>query len=160
MWSPCTYTLITAIKNNFLSTFPGITKQLVLKFLQKSETTSKGHIRKSFKGKQSTRPKEPTETPSQNPACTHSVFFQATDLSVKFYTDQTGQFPVTSSRSFRYIMVAYDHDSNTIHAEPMKNLSGPDLLKVYTKIHNLLSNAGLYQKCTIWTTSAPSSCKN
>ena len=32
-------------------------------------------------------------------------------------------------------MVAYDHDSNTIHAEPMKNLSGPELLESYTTIH-------------------------
>ena len=44
------------------------------------------------------------------------VFFQATDLSGKIYTDQTGRLPVTSSRGFKYIMVAYDHDSNTINA--------------------------------------------
>ena len=72
-----------------------------------------------------------------------TVFFQATDLSGKMYTDQTGRFPVTSSRGFKYIMVAYDHDSNTIHAEPMKNYSGPGLLKGYTTIRNLLSERGL-----------------
>ena len=43
-------------------------------------------------------------------------------------------------------MVAYDHDSNTIHAEPMKNISGPELLKGYTTIHNLLSERGLAPK--------------
>ena len=43
-------------------------------------------------------------------------------------------------------MVAYDHDSNTIHAEPMKNCSGPELLKGYMTIHNLLSERGLVPK--------------
>ena len=58
-WSPCKSVLITGIKNNFLSTWPGLTKQLVQKFLPKSEATAKCHIRLSFKGKQSTRHKEP-----------------------------------------------------------------------------------------------------
>ena len=74
LWSPCTSTLISAIKNNFLSTWPGLTEQLVQKSLQKSEATEKGHIRHSSKGKQSTHPKEPNETPSKNPTRTHSVF--------------------------------------------------------------------------------------
>ena len=43
-------------------------------------------------------------------------------------------------------MVAYEHNSNTTHAKPMKNRSGPDLLKGYTTIHNLLSNRGLAPK--------------
>ena len=43
-------------------------------------------------------------------------------------------------------MVAYDHDSNTIHAKPMKNCSGSELLKGYTTIHNLLSERGLAPK--------------
>ena len=146
MWSPCTSTLIYAIKNNFLSTWPGLTKQLVQKFLQESEATVKGHIQKSYKGKQSTHPKEPNETPSKNPTRTHSVFLQATNFSGKFYTDQTGRFPVTSSRCFKYIMITYEHDSNKIHAEPMKNCSVPELLKIYTAIHNPLSEPGLAPK--------------
>ena len=119
-WSPCKSAMITEIKINFLSTWPELTEQLVQRFFPKSEATSKGHIRKYLKGKQSTRPKEPSETPSQNRTRTHSVFLQATDLAGKNYTDQTGRFPVTSSRGFKYIMVAYDYDSNTIHAKPMK----------------------------------------
>ena len=43
-------------------------------------------------------------------------------------------------------MVAYGHNYNTIHAEPMKNCSGPELLKGYTTIHNLLSQRGLALK--------------
>ena len=43
-------------------------------------------------------------------------------------------------------MGAYYHDSNTIHARPMKNCSGPELLKGYTTIHNLLSERRLPPK--------------
>ena len=64
-WIPCTSTMKTAIKNNFISTWPGLTKELVLKFLPKFEATAKGHIRKSFKGKQSTQPREPSGKPSK-----------------------------------------------------------------------------------------------
>ena len=54
--SPCTSTSINAIKNNYLSTWPGITEKPVLKFLPKSEATAKEHIWKPFKGKQLTHP--------------------------------------------------------------------------------------------------------
>ena len=89
-WSSCTSTMLTAIKNNFLSTCPGLTEELVLKLLPKTEATAKGHISQSLKGKQSTRPREPSGTPIQNPTRTHSVYLQATDLSGNIYTDQTG----------------------------------------------------------------------
>ena len=96
----------TAIKKKFLSTWPGLTEQLVQKYLPKPEATAKGHIRKYFKGKQSTQPREPSGTPSKNPTRTHIFYLQATDLAGKIYTDQTGQLPVTSSRGYKYIMVA------------------------------------------------------
>ena len=76
LWSPCTSTLISAIKKNFLSTWPGLAEQIVQTFLQKYEATAKGNIRKSYKGKQSTHPKKPNETPSKNPTRTHSFFYK------------------------------------------------------------------------------------
>ena len=90
LWSPCTSTLLSAIKNNFLATWPGLTEQFVQKFPQKSEATAKGHIRQYSKGKQSTQPKTHNETTSKNPTRTHSVFLQAIHFSGKFYTNQTG----------------------------------------------------------------------
>ena len=52
LWSLCTSTLISAIKKNFLSTWPGLTDQLVQKFLQKYEATAKGNIQQSYNRKQ------------------------------------------------------------------------------------------------------------
>ena len=76
--SPCTSTMTTAIKSNFFSTWPGLTKQLVQKYLPKSEATAKWHIWKSSKGKQSTQPRQPSETHSNNPNRTHIIYLQAT----------------------------------------------------------------------------------
>ena len=42
-------------------------------------------------------------------------------LENKIYTDQTGIFPVTSSKGNKYIIVAFEADSNNIVAEPMKS---------------------------------------
>ena len=39
----------------------------------------------------------------------------------KIYTDQTGRFPVISSRGNKYIMVDFEVNFNNIMAEPMKS---------------------------------------
>ena len=57
--------------------------------------------------------------------------------------EQTVRFPVTSSKGNKYILVAYNYDSNTIHAEPLKTRSGLDLITAYQKLHSLLTNRGL-----------------
>ena len=66
----------------------------------------------------------PQTTQSEN---TNLVFFKTVDIYRKKYTDQTGRFPVTSSKGNKYILVAYHYNSNTIHAEPLKIISGLDL---------------------------------
>ena len=66
----------------------------------------------------------PQSNQSEN---TNLVFFKIVDLSGKYYTDQTGRFPFTSSKGNKYILAAYHYDSNTIHAEPLKKRSGLNL---------------------------------
>ena len=51
---------------------------------------------------------------------TNQTFPKVTECSNKIYTDQTGRFPVTSSRGYKYIMIAYEYDSNNILAETLK----------------------------------------
>ena len=65
------------------------------------------------------------------------------DLTGKIYTDQTGWFPIPSSKYNKYILVAYHYDSNTIYAESLKTRTGLELKSVYHKIHTLLTNRGL-----------------
>ena len=72
----------------------------------------------------------PPATQSEN---TNLVFFKTVDLSGKMYTDQIGRFPVTSSRGNKYILVAYNFDSNTTHTKLLKTRSGLDLTTEYQK---------------------------
>ena len=62
---------------------------------------------------------------------------------------------ITNHRGYNYIMVAYNHDSNTIHAEPMKNRSGQEIIKGYTTTHNLLSERGIAPKMNYLDNECP-----
>ena len=111
-----------------------------------------GHLQQPRKGLRSTQEKVmhsdpdpehdqfPQDTQSEN---TNLVFFKTVNLSGKIYTYQTGRFPVTSSKGNKYILVAYHYDSNKIHTEPLKTISGLEITAAYQKIHSLLTNRGL-----------------
>jgi hypothetical protein len=57
--------------------------------------------------------------------------YTATIDAGQIYTDQTGQFPVVSSKSNKYIMILYDYDSNAILAKPIKERTAPELLRAF-----------------------------
>ena len=82
------------------------------------------------------------------------------DLPGKKYTDQTGRLPVTSSKGNKYILVAYHYESNTIHAEPLKKISGLYLKTDYQKLHRLLTNRGLKPHLNIPENECPNVFKN
>jgi hypothetical protein len=46
---------------------------------------------------------------------------QPIPVTGKIFTDQTGRFPITSSRGNKYVMICYDYDPNNIIAEPLKS---------------------------------------
>ena len=48
------------------------------------------------------------------------AFLKYIKVTGKISTDQTGCFPITSSRGSKYLMVLYDHGSNAIIAEPLE----------------------------------------
>ena len=73
---------------------------------------------------------------------TDDVYLKVADLACKIYTDQTDQFPVTSNRGNKYILVAYHYDCNTIHAEPLKTQKCSELCDKYRTIHRLLTERG------------------
>ena len=65
------------------------------------------------------------------------------ECSSKIFTDQTGRFPITSSRGYKYIMIAYDYDSNTILAEPIKPRKRLQIKDAYQKMRKLLCSREL-----------------
>ena len=61
-------------------------------------------------------------------------------------TDQTGKFPITSSRGSKYIMVMCEIDGNAILTATMKNRTEGEMIKAYLSLIQRLKNAGIKPK--------------
>jgi hypothetical protein len=75
----------------------------------------------------------------------NDIFIKIYELAETIHTDQTGAFPVTSQRGYRYIMVGIHIDANYIFCETMKNRTEGEMIKAYQKMVDwmLLSGLGL-----------------
>jgi hypothetical protein len=58
------------------------------------------------------------------------------------YGNLTGRFPHTSSHGSQYLLVIYDHDSNAILVEPLKNKMAAEIKQGWFKIHARLATHG------------------
>jgi hypothetical protein len=153
-FSPIPSTFLRAIQRGHFKSWPGLTPSLITKHLSKSLATSKGHLRMQQKNIRSTKPLTadlPIATsldfsPSQdlhNPR-THIVFptiINTTNLQ-KSYSDQTGKFPIQSSRGHNYVMILYDYDSNAILSIPLKTRQASELTQAWTTLHTKLQHNG------------------
>jgi hypothetical protein len=147
-FSPSKSTWIEAIRRGHFQSWPGLSVKAVHRHLKETEATAKGHMDQTRKNIRSTRRplKQPTNsTPQQeqpnDDETTHLVFATIEETG-KIYTDQTGRFPVTSSRGTKYVMVLYDYDSNAVLTEPLKNRTGQELFRAYTTLHQYLCQRG------------------
>jgi len=77
------------------------------------------------------------------------------DATEMVHTDQTGRFPVTSSRGHRYIMVLIEIDSNYIAMEPMKSRETAEMIRAYKAIMDNLKRNGITPKKQILDNEAP-----
>ena len=75
-------------------------------------------------------------------ARTHAVYIRQIEATGLLCTDQTGAFPVASTKSNCYIMVAHHYDTNAILVRPMPSRSQHHLKRSFTSIYDTLSNAG------------------
>jgi selenocysteine lyase/cysteine desulfurase len=55
------------------------------------------------------------------------------------YHDLTGRLPHRSSRGNEYLIVVYDHDSNSILVIALKNKTGAEIERGWTCIHERLA---------------------
>lgn len=69
-------------------------------------------------------------------------FATITESAGLVHSNQTGKFPVTSSRGFKYVMVVYDYDTNAILTAAMKNRKAETIVDAYKSIYTRLVNAG------------------
>ena len=155
-FSPVVSTWSAAITSGIFTTWPGLTSSLVRKHLLKSLATAKGRLRQDRKNVRCTRITSPTTPISYPPVMTNLLlplqepgfrtqmaYLQTVKFTGKVSTDQTGRFPVTSSRGSKYLMVLYDHDSNVILAEPLISSSERKLVRATRVLHSYLSAHGL-----------------
>jgi hypothetical protein len=86
---------------------------------------------------------------------THLLFAAIIDAG-KIYTNQTGRFPVTSSKKHTYVLIIYDFDTSAILTEPLKNRTASEILRAYSTLVIYLRNRG-FQPCIHWLDNEASS---
>ena len=74
------------------------------------------------------------------------MVFNATKKSM--FSDQTGNFPITSARGNKYIMVTVELDGNYIDREPLQSRSAKSLTKAYQAIFQHWKATGVI--CLNW----------
>ena len=134
--SPPKSTLLKAIRNKQLDSFPGLTYELISKHLPPSTATDKGHLIRTRQGVRSTRTNRVhindarLQVDDMNPpqhACgvtedTMSCFAVLADaIGGTIYSNLMGRFPVQSFSGMQYIFVAYIYRINAIILRPMQN---------------------------------------
>jgi hypothetical protein len=126
-----------------------LTEQAVEKNLTKSTSTTKGHLNQQRQNARTTKIKDVKVTVIE-PDLDHGIktqfVYAATIDTDQIYTDQTGRFPVVSSKGNTYIMILYDYDSNAILAQPIKDRTSPELLKAFQVMEQELVARGLKPK--------------
>jgi hypothetical protein len=109
-------------------------------------------MKKQRQGVQSTRVQDKTETTLPALPKMKHVYIKIHNATETMHSDQTGRFPMTSSRGNKYIMVLVEVDGNYIDAEPMKNKSEGAMIKAYIALWMRLTASGTVKRqCTFLT---------
>jgi hypothetical protein len=100
-FSPVKSTWITAIKNGHFTSWPRLTEHTGEKHLSTSTSTTKGHLNQQRQNARTTKVKAPkviTTEPDLDQGIKTQLVYAATIDAGQIYTDQTGIFPVVSSK--------------------------------------------------------------
>ena len=132
-------TWIKAIKNGHYITWPGVTAEVVSKHFPESMETQKGHMKKQRQNVRSTKKKVVAEKITEYEELTrstskHNILVKIINADETVYTDQTGRFPVQSSRGNTSLMVYFDVDANYIDAEPLQSHHDNQMIPAYKKL--------------------------
>ena len=144
-FSPSPSTFLDAIQRNFFATWPGLTPDIVRRYLTPSDATVKGHLDQQRQCKRKHPSPEEQPIPSSG---THSHTIYAAILDPlaptgRTYSDLTGRFPVQSNRGANYILVVHDYDSNAILVRPLCNRTATEIKRVFQSVVHYLNAWGL-----------------
>ena len=154
LFCPPKRTLLKAIKNNQLTTWPGLTAEAVEKYLpDHTPATDKGHMRRQRKGMRSTKSKEaldiiehnrdmnpPVEKEKLNQLFCYVGMVDKKDGTI--YVDNTGNFPITSIDGMKAIFILYDWTTNAILATPIKTATDEEMIRAFKKNITYLTQRG------------------
>jgi hypothetical protein len=149
MLQPCQINMDQGNKNGNFSSWPGVNEHAVEKHLSKSTSTAKGHLNQQRQNSRTTKIKAAQildPEPDRDHGIKTQFVYAATIDAGQIYTDQTGRFPVVSSKGNEYIMILYDYDSNAILAQPIKDRTAPELLKAFQVMEQEMVARGLTPK--------------
>jgi hypothetical protein len=100
-FSPVKSTWIEAIKNGNFSSWPGLNEHSVEKYMYKSTSTAKGRLNQQRQNARTTKIKD-AQLLESDADLDHGIktqyVYAATIDAGQIYTDQTGRFPVVSSK--------------------------------------------------------------
>jgi hypothetical protein len=149
--SPAVSTLLRAISRGHLTTFPGLTTSLITKHLPKSIATVMGHQDQEARHLRSTAtlpaiPLADVDLDLAPPLDSRShqvcAMLIPKQTILRSYSDQTGLFPVPSSRGNHYLFILYHQDTNTIHAVAIPSRKGPSIRDAWLATHTALVHQG------------------
>ena len=156
LFCPPKRTLIKAIKNQQLLSWPGLTVSAVEKYLPDScPATDKGHMKRQQQGIRSTKDKvnreiERIETercmhPPQETETMNQLFMTMGYVDKKqgtVYADLTGRFPITSIEGMTAIFILCDWTTNAILATPIKDAKATTIVQAFKQNVEYLSKRG------------------
>jgi hypothetical protein len=162
VFSPTKATMLQAVKDGHLITWPGLTEDAINKHLKLTPATAMGHMNQRRQNIRSTSkaPADKQQLPEKDlGAKTHLVYAVVVDQG-QLYTDLTGKFPVRSSKGNSYVMVCYIYDCNYIKVTPMKSSSSPEWVKAYDSVHQELTIKGFKPRLQTLDNEALAALKN
>ena len=112
-FSPVPSTFKKAIKRGFLSSWPGLTTQMVDKYLPPSEATAKGHIRQEAQHLQSTKGKPRSNTHPIDQLCEKTASLSLNSSNNTEYTVDTHDIvvpPDTQGKTNDVVYIIINHD--------------------------------------------------
>ena len=130
---PVKSTWIKAIRNGNFATFPGLTVDLVSKYLPVEIPTILGHQHRHKQGIRSTTAQAANVQLMPEPPV-HEAYIKTIELPHLICTDQTGKFPIQSRSGNNYLMILYDYDANAILGEPIPNRESTTLQRAFMKL--------------------------
>lgn len=157
LFSPSLSTLLKAVRNNQLSTWPKLTESNIKKYLQPSLATALGHLDQSRQNQQSTKTltaknvEDPDDIilqdiPNERSHHVYAAIETYPTPRQLVYTDQTGPFPSISTQGNKLLLVLYEYDSNTILVEPLVSRNASEIKRAYEKLHKFLCQRGFRPK--------------